>query len=137
MPVSRAVVAALMRAVATPAGVCCGFRPRNRAATPATWGEAIDVPLKVAVPVLLAFDADVMAEPGANRSTQVPKFENDARASVLVEAPAVRARGTRAGEPLQALALELPAATANVTPAVMALLTALSRAVEAPPPRLM
>ena len=45
-------------------------------------------------------------------STQVPKFENDARASVLVVAPTVMAAGTRAGEPLQALALRLPAAIA-------------------------
>jgi len=36
--------------------------------------------------------------PGANRSKHVPKFENDARASVLVVAPTVIAFGARAGE---------------------------------------
>ena len=55
---------------------------------------------------------DMMLWPGANRSTHVPQFENDARASVLVVAPTVIASGTRDGEPLQALAFSLPAATA-------------------------
>ena len=45
-------------------------------------------------------------------SRQVPKFEYDARASVLVVAPTVIAAAARAGEKLHALALELPAATA-------------------------
>ncbi len=53
-----------------------------------------------------------MLEPGAKRSTQVPKFENEERASVLVVEPTVFAAATRAGEPLQALALSLPAAIA-------------------------
>src|SRR3954464_14553580 len=70
-------------------------------------------------------------------STQVPKFENDARASLLVVAPTVMALGTRLGEPLHALPLSLPAATAKVTPLAIAALTALSTAVEALPPRLM
>ena len=53
-----------------------------------------------------------MLEPGAKRSTQVPKLENEERASVLVVAPTVFAEATRAGELLHALALALPAAIA-------------------------
>ena len=39
-----------------------------------------------------------MPEPGANRSTQVPTWRTNARASVLVVAPTVSALGTRAGD---------------------------------------
>src|SRR5688572_26827682 len=91
----------------------------------------------VLVEVLLVIQADVMLEPGAKMSKQLPKFENEDRASVLVLEPTVMAAGTRAGELLQALVLEFPAATPKVTPRPMAAFTALSRAVEAPPPRLM
>ena len=41
-------------------------------------------------------------------SVQVPKFENEARASVLVVALTVIASATLAGVKLHALALELP-----------------------------
>ena len=44
---------------------------RTRAATPATCGVAIDVPLIVLVAGRVVH-AEVMLEPGANRSTQVP-----------------------------------------------------------------
>ena len=91
----------------------------------------------MAAAVLLVFQAEVMLEPGANTSRQVPKFENDERASVLVVAPTVSAAGTRAGELPQASAFELPAATAYTTPAAIELLIAASSALEAPPPRLM
>ena len=50
--------------------------------------------------------------PGAKMSRQVPKLENEARASVFVVAPTVLAAATRAGELLHAFAFELPAATA-------------------------
>ena len=50
--------------------------------------------------------AEVMLEPGAKRSTQVPKLENDERASVLVVEPTVFAEATRAGEELHAFAFE-------------------------------
>ena len=53
-----------------------------------------------------------MLEPGAKMSTQVPKFENEARASVLVVAPTVIAAATRAGEALHAFGVPLPAAIA-------------------------
>ena len=70
------------------------------------------MPLIVLVAVSLVIQADVMLEPGAKMSTQVPKLENDDRASVFVVLPTVSACETRAGEELQALALLLPAATA-------------------------
>jgi hypothetical protein len=72
---------------------------------------AIDVPLIVFVAVSLVFQAEVIDEPGAKRSRQVPMLENDDRASVIVVEPTVIALGTRAGEVLQALApLLFPAA---------------------------
>ncbi len=124
-------------AARTAAGEATGLALRCRAAAPATCGVAMDVPLIVFVAVVPVYQADVMLEPGANRSRQVPKFENDERASVLVVAPTVTAAATRDGEPLQALVFSLPAATAKVTPALIALPTAVSRAEEGPPPRLM
>src|SRR3954468_24757784 len=81
--------------------------------------------------------ADVIEEPGAKMSTHVPKFEKDERASVEVVEPTVMAAAVRAGETLEAFWFSLPAATAKTTPALMALLTAVSSAEDAPPPRLM
>ena len=81
------------------------------------------------------FSAEVMEDPGANRSTHVPKLEYDARASVLVVAPTVRAAGSAAGEERQASALLFPAATANTTPALTAFATAWFKAELNPPPR--
>ena len=71
---------------------------RYNAAAPTTCGVAIDVPLMVLVAVELVFHADVMPEPGANMSTQVPKLEKEDFASVLVVDPTVIAGPTRAGE---------------------------------------
>src|SRR5688500_2623584 len=71
-------------------------------------------------------------------STQVPMFENEERASVCVVEPTVMAFAARAGETLHAFApLLLPAATAIETFALCRLFTAVSSALEAPPPRLM
>jgi hypothetical protein len=137
MPVKRPVVDVFTIAFLTVEGEAPVFTAKYKAATPATCGEAIEVPLIVFVAVLLVYQADVMLEPGAKISTQVPKLENDERASELVVEPTVIALETRAGEKLQAFALELPAATANVTPDAMALLTALSSELDAPPPKLM
>jgi hypothetical protein len=72
----------------------------------------MDVPLMVLVAVLVVIHAEVIEEPGANRSRQAPLFEYDARASVEVVAPTVIASAVRAGEKLQALRLLLPAAIA-------------------------
>jgi len=74
------------------------FVLRYRATAPATCGDAMDVPLIVFVAVLEFFQADVIPDPGAKISTQVPKFEYEARASLDVVAPTVIAALTRAGE---------------------------------------
>ena len=102
----------LISADATAAGVAILLALKNTAAAPETWGVAIDVPLMVFVAVALVFHADVMPTPGALMSTQEPKFENDARASLVAVAPTVSAAGVRAGDVLHALALSFPAATA-------------------------
>jgi hypothetical protein len=59
---------------------------------------AIEVPLIVFVAVAPVFHAEVMLLPGAKMSTQVPKLENDERASELVVEPTVMASAVRAGE---------------------------------------
>ena len=101
-----------MIAAVTVDGEAVGFVSRNKAATPATCGVAIEVPEIVLVAVSLVFHDDVMLLPGAKMSTQVPKFENEERASVVVVEPTVSALGTSAGELLQAFRLSLPAAIA-------------------------
>lgn len=53
-------------------GVICGSSPIIKAATPETWGHAMDVPLIVAVPVVDLWLADTISEPGANRSKHFP-----------------------------------------------------------------
>ena len=84
----------------------------------------MDVPLIVFVAVSLVFHADVMLEPGAKISRQVPKLENEERASVMVVEPTVIALTVAAGENEQASALLFPAAIAYVTPAEMEFSTA-------------
>ena len=96
----------------TVAGDAPGLLCKNRAATPATCGVAIDVPLNVAVAVSLPFDDDSMLDPGAKISTTLPKFENDERASFIVDEPTVIAAATRAGEEFAALVFAFPAAMA-------------------------
>jgi hypothetical protein len=68
------------------------------ATAPATCGVAIDVPFKVCVAVVDVYQADSTETPGATISTQVPKFENVAKASVVELAATVIALGVRAGE---------------------------------------
>ncbi len=58
----------------------------------------MDVPLIVLVAVVPVYQAEVMELPGAKMSRQLPKFEKEARASVLLVAPTVIAEGARAGE---------------------------------------
>jgi hypothetical protein len=64
------------------------------------------------VAVSLVLKADSMLEPGAKISTTLPKFENDDRASLMVEDPTVIAAATRAGDWFAALVFEFPAAMA-------------------------
>jgi hypothetical protein len=78
------------------------------ATTPATCGVAIDVPLIVFVPVSPNPHAEVIETPGANTSTQLPKFANEAFVSVASVALTVSAAPTRA-EPKM---LPFPAAIA-------------------------
>ena len=96
----------------TAEGLDPGFADRYTAAAPATCGDAIDVPLIVAVAVLLVMYADVMDEPGALMSTHVPQFENEDLASVFVVEPTVMALGVLAGERPHASVFSFPAATA-------------------------
>lgn len=49
----------------TCAGDMAGVTPRRRAATPATWGDAIDVPVITDEAVSELKEADVIDEPGA------------------------------------------------------------------------
>lgn len=121
----------------TGAGVSAGVRDNNTAADPATCGDAIDVPEIVFAAVVDVYQAEVINDPGANRSRHRPKFEYEARVSVLVVAPTVTACATRLGDDLQASAFELPAATTTVTPSFTTATTAASKAALAPPPRLM
>ena len=53
-------------------GVAVGVALRSSAAAPATCGVAMDVPLMVLVAEAPVCQADVMLEPGANRSRQLP-----------------------------------------------------------------
>ena len=68
-------VAEVIRLVATCCGDHAAFAPSTSAAAPATCGVAMEVPLMTAVPESLVYPAEVMSEPGANRSTQVPWLE--------------------------------------------------------------
>jgi hypothetical protein len=73
------------------------------AAKPATCGEAMDVPLSTADAVSDVMPTDCTFTPGAKMSTEVPKLENEARASVLLSiAPTVMALAAEAGEVLPA-----------------------------------
>jgi hypothetical protein len=80
------------------AGLSVGFALNSAAATPATCGEAIDVPEMVLMAVELFIHADVMDVPGAKMSRHEPKFEYEARTSVRSVAPTVMAFAARAGE---------------------------------------
>ena len=124
-------------AEATSAGDIEGFCDRANAATPATCGAAIDVPDIERVALSELCPADTMLDPGANTSKHDPKLENDDRSSLDVVEPTVMASGSPAGDTVQALTLEFPAATTNVTPSATPRATARSSAADRGPPRLM
>jgi hypothetical protein len=65
-------VALLTRLSRTCAGERDVFAESTSAAAPATCGDAIDVPLIDRVTVLLVDQAEVIDEPGAKMSRQVP-----------------------------------------------------------------
>src|SRR5258708_23547742 len=91
----------------------------------------------VFVAVLLPIQADVMLTPGPRMCTQLPKFENDAKASLMSVAPTVIDVDALDGELLHASAELLPAAMAYVTPAAVDRSPAALSVDEKPPPRLM
>ncbi len=70
--------------------------------------------------------AEEISAPGAKTSTNGPKLENEARASVISVAPTVMASATRFGVMLLASTLSLPADTTTVIPLSIAALTASS-----------
>jgi hypothetical protein len=65
-------IAVLVITLATRAGVADGSAASTSAAAPATCGAAMEVPLIVLVAVLALNHAEVIEEPGANRSRQGP-----------------------------------------------------------------
>ena len=70
-------------------GVHVGCSWRTKAPAPAACGEAMEVPLSVAVAVSEVLQVERIDEPGAKVSTQVPKLENEERTSEMVVAPMV------------------------------------------------
>src|SRR2546428_13448027 len=78
--------------------------------------------------------SDLMADPGAYASTQIPQFEYDAFASVFSEAATVNTPLAPAGDELHASALSFPPATARNTPQFPRFVTAVLSAAELPPP---
>lgn len=72
MLLRRSAVAFAVRNAATEAGDASGLAASTNAATPVTWGDAMEVPLLMLVAVALLFQAEVMYVPGAKISTQVP-----------------------------------------------------------------
>ena len=81
MLVSTPLVAISTTVENTTEGEAVGAVSSTSAATPATWGAAIDVPLRKPAAVLLLLNADITAEPGANKSTHGPTFEYEDLAS--------------------------------------------------------
>ena len=75
-PVPTFVSASRVAVLVIQSEICCtelsGAIPKPSAATPATCGEAIDVPEMVFVAVVEVNHADKMLEPGAKTSRQEP-----------------------------------------------------------------
>src|SRR4051812_8156363 len=119
------------------AGLAPGAPCRSVATTPATCGEACDVPSPCARAVVEELNVLTMSTPGAKTSTQEPKFEKPGLESVESTAPTVMASGTRAGDSVHASTDSFPAATTTGIPALIAACTASSTALDDCPPRLM
>ena len=124
--------------VLTSAGDASGFDCRNLAMAPTTNGVAIDVPDAWASAVSLVYQAEMMPDPGAKRSTHGPKLEpsvppNIERWSESWVAPTVNAVDTLPpGEWLQASTLSFPAESTQCTPLLMEFLIAFSITTEGP-----
>src|SRR5215212_6942688 len=106
--------------------------PLYSAATPATCGLAIEVPLMVLVPLLI--QVLVMLLPGAYASTQLPQFEKLDLASLLVLEAVVNTPEALAGDTLHAFWFSFPAATARKIPELARLVAAVFRVVLTGPP---
>jgi len=104
----------------TSAALKAGFRSSTRAAPPATWGQAMEVPLIVLPPVSLLTSTDKMLLPGAQMSVHSPKFEKDDFSFFEFVLETTIADGTKEGDMVQDSRLLLPAATTTVTPAAVA-----------------
>jgi len=63
------------------AGEALGLRLRRTATSPATWGQAIEVPERTRTAEGDPIQQLVIASPGAKISQQVPKLEKEARIS--------------------------------------------------------
>ena len=111
-PMTTPTVASLRRFVT----ICCAVQPgcccQSRANEPVVKGVLIDVPLKTCVAPL--FQSDVTLTPGASKSTQVPKLENDAIVSVLSVAATATACIKPAGKFAHASPALLPAAQTDM-----------------------
>src|SRR5256712_10036054 len=79
--------------------------------------------------------SDLMADPGAYASTQIPQFEYDAFASVFSEAATVNTPLAPAGDALHAPASSFPPPPARETPQVPKFVTPPFSARQLPPPR--
>src|SRR2546426_12110238 len=79
--------------------------------------------------------SDLIADPGAYASTQVPQFEYDAFASVFSEAATVNTPLAPAGAAVPTSGPSLPAATARNTPPCPRFRTARVKPLHPPPPR--
>lgn len=72
MPVNLPDEAEPVKAFVTVEAEAFGSPSKYKAATPATCGAAIEVPEIVLVALFEVYQAEVMLEPGAKMSTQVP-----------------------------------------------------------------
>ncbi len=89
------------------------------ASTPATWGVAMDVPLKLAYsepPLTSGLIVDRIETPGAATSTSRPTFEKLARPSVRVVAATPITFWQLAGASAPSLLPSLPAAATSTAP---------------------
>src|SRR4051794_25914034 len=80
--------------MATVAGEAVGLFCKYNAATPATCGVALEVPLMVFVAVSGVDQEESIEEPGAKMSTHAPMFEKSDLAPVEVVEPTVSTAAT-------------------------------------------
>src|SRR5690554_6698951 len=106
-----------------------------KAATPTTWGVAIEVPEMVFLASLPPIQEEVMSTPGPKISTHLPYEVKEAVMSLLSEAATVKALAAPEGEPSQASTVSsLPAATIKGMFLAKSWAAASSMAWDLPPP---